>query len=68
MVNPRGVAKKSGPAAGDERDLDATVRWLRGLSTDEIGKLREAIDKHDAESLALFAIRFATCLDLGGRP
>jgi len=68
MVTSRGVAKKSGPEIANERDLDATVRWLRGLSTDEIGQLREAIAKHDTESLAIFAIRFATCLDLGGWP
>jgi len=50
-----------------DRDLDATVRWLRGLTATEMGELRRAIASHDAESLAIFAIRFAACLDLNRR-
>ena len=55
------------PAPIAERDLDATVRWLRGLTATEMDELRRAMANHDTESLAMFAIRFATCLDLTRR-
>jgi hypothetical protein len=67
MNESNGVPERSGPAVNADQNLDATVRWLRGLSAAEMGQLRQAIADHDAESLAMFAIRFATCLDLTRR-
>jgi hypothetical protein len=62
MTNSNRQSGMSNPAATASPDLEAIVKWLRGLSAAEFGELSEALAKHDAEKLGRFETRIQTYL------
>jgi len=60
MSNSNRQSVKSSPAATPSPDLEAIVKWLRGLSPADFKELSEALTNHNAEKLARFETRIQT--------
>jgi hypothetical protein len=67
MLNLNRQSESSSPAAGENRELDAILNWLRGLSAAEMSELSEALATHNVEILTRFETRFQDCLNPSGR-
>ena len=46
------------PEASPNRELEAIVEWLRGLSAEELDEFRQALASHNAERLVRFHTNF----------
>jgi hypothetical protein len=62
VSNSNRPSETSSPGASASPDMEAIVKWLRGLSAAEFGELSEALANHDAEKLARFDTRIQTYL------
>jgi len=60
MSNSNRQSVASSSAATPSPDLEAIVKWLRGLSAADFEELSEALTNHNAEKLARFETRIQT--------